>query len=229
MRLGQDMAVLTAIANVIVSVACNRSSIDDGLSETQDCSACHGNSGNAAPPKAVNGATSPSDIRVGAHQAHMLGSDIAGPVNCSDCHPLPSDYLTHPRFEGGPASVQFSGRAIAGGAQPVWDRNLVTCKNSYCHGATLSGAETRQAPIWTEVDGSQRRCTSCHGFPPSGTHPAGGACESCHGDVAGPSGSIKNPKRHVDGIIDVSSSGTSRLDCTRARPGSTNRRREVTL
>jgi predicted CxxxxCH...CXXCH cytochrome family protein len=208
-------AVVVSAYFGVALTSCNRAAIDDGLSDTQDCAACHGTSGNYAPPRAVNGATSTADIRVGAHQVHMLGTDTAGPVACSACHPLPTDYLTHPRIEGGPAEVRFSGRATTSGLEPVWDRAQASCRNTYCHGASLFDAETRSVPIWTQVDGTQRRCTACHGFPPKGTHPASGTCDSCHGDVAGPSGTIKNPLRHVDGNIDLSSSGTTRLDLRR--------------
>jgi predicted CxxxxCH...CXXCH cytochrome family protein len=172
------------------------------LSDSTDCSSCHGVSGNPAPPKAVNGATSTTDIGVGAHTVHLAGSNLAGPVACTECHPMPTDYYTHPDVYGRPAEVLFGGVASANGAVPAWDRATATCRNTYCHGATLSGAETRAAPLWTRVDGSQRNCAACHGFPPAGTHPASVLCESCHGDVAGPGGVIKNPLRHVDGVLD---------------------------
>lgn len=196
------LVAITLFSLCLAQLACERASLSDGLTSTQDCSACHGVPGNPAPPLAVNGATSTTDIGVGAHQIHLYGSEIAGPIACSECHPLPTDYLTHPDIAGGYASVTFGSRSTTNGAGPVWDRSTASCRNTYCHGATLSGAQTRAAPIWTRVDGSQRRCSSCHGFPPTGTHPATGPCDSCHGAVAGTAGSIKVPARHVDGVID---------------------------
>lgn len=207
-RMRVALALVGGLSLPWLVASCERSSLSDGLTGTQDCSACHGAPGNPAPPAAVNGATSTSDIGVGAHQVHLYGSESAGPVACSECHPLPSDYLTHPDVAGGPAHMTFGALSTRNGAVPVWDRVAATCANTYCHGATLSGAETRFAPVWTRVDGTQRRCSSCHGFPPTGTHPAPGPCDSCHADVAGPSGTIKNPARHVDGVIDVSSGAT---------------------
>ena len=72
------------------------------------------------------------------------------------------------------------------------------------------GQKTRLSPIWTKVDGSQRSCFSCHGFPPAGDHPASILCETCHGDVAGPGGTIKTPARHIDGVLDFGTA-TSRV------------------
>ena len=54
-------------------LTCQRSPLTDGLPAKLDCSSCHGNKDNAAPPLALNGSTSTSDNGVGAHQAHMTG------------------------------------------------------------------------------------------------------------------------------------------------------------
>jgi predicted CxxxxCH...CXXCH cytochrome family protein len=195
-----------AFTVAFATLGCERSRLGDGLTETQDCSSCHGSTGNSAPPVAVNGSSSTTEIGVGAHQIHLMGSSISGPVACSECHRVPTDMLTHPDLLARPAPVVFGSRASLNGAAPVWDRASVSCNNTYCHGATLSGATMRPAPIWTKVDGSQRNCMSCHGYPPAGTHPSSAACDAtgCHGDVAGPSGTIKNPARHVDGLVDIS-------------------------
>lgn len=203
-RAGWRRSVASFLGIVFLGVwfGCERSTVTDGLSESTDCSSCHGTPGNPAPPKAVNGATSTSDIGVGAHTAHLVGSSIAGPVMCTECHPMPTDYYTHPDVYGRTAEVVFGPLATTNGVVPTWERPTVTCRNTYCHGATLSGAETRIAPLWTRVDGSQRNCASCHGFPPAGTHPTSILCDSCHGDVAGPGGTIKTPSRHVDGVLD---------------------------
>jgi predicted CxxxxCH...CXXCH cytochrome family protein len=193
-----------------VLFGCERSSVSDGLSESTDCSSCHGNAGNPAPPKAVNGSSNTTEIGVGAHTAHLVGSNRARPVACVECHPMPTDLITHPDISGRPANVTFGTLSTLNGAVPVWDRATVTCRNTYCHGATLSGSETRVAPLWTKVDGSQRNCASCHGFPPGGTHPTSVQCETCHGDVAGPGGTIKTPQRHVDGVLDFGTTTASR-------------------
>jgi predicted CxxxxCH...CXXCH cytochrome family protein len=193
---------------LMVLPGCARAPLDDGLSERQDCSACHGTAGNSAPPRALNGASKTSDIGVGAHAAHLTSGNVGAKVACSECHPLPTDYLTHPALEPRAAIVQFGTLATTSGATPSWDRNTRACNFTYCHGATLFGAETRIAPQWTVVDSTFLRCTSCHGFPPKGSHPLGTACQSCHGEVVGPGATIINSARHVDGIIDVTSPTT---------------------
>jgi predicted CxxxxCH...CXXCH cytochrome family protein len=214
LRPGQRSARVTggipwfvALGPALAIFGCERSRLGDGLTETQDCSSCHGSPGNSAPPLAVNGSSSTTEIGVGAHQIHLFGSVISGPVACSECHRVPTDMLTHPDLLARPAAVVFGSRASLNGAGPAWDRASASCSNTYCHGATLSGATIRPAPIWTKVDGSQRNCMSCHGYPPAAPHSASAACDAagCHADVAGPGATIKNPARHVDGIIDISS------------------------
>jgi len=51
---------------VLAELGCQRSPLGDGLPGKLDCSSCHGNKDNAAPPLALNGSTSTSDIGVGA-------------------------------------------------------------------------------------------------------------------------------------------------------------------
>ncbi len=187
----------------LLLLACERQPLSEGLPETLGCSACHGNAVNSAPPKGVDGATGTDQIGVGAHQAHLVAGRVAAPVACEACHVVPTSLLTHPRLEGGPAVVTFAGRATLSGAVPAWDRNTAQCSNGYCHGGTLPEAATRAGPVWTRVDGSRLACTSCHGNPPGGSHPANPSCEACHGDVVGPGGVILAKERHIDGIVDV--------------------------
>lgn len=184
---------------------CQPSPLADGLPASIDCTGCHGQDGDPTPPKAVDGTTSTSSIAVGAHQAHMRGSDLAGPVACVECHPLPAaaNGTDHPDPLGRPASVEFGVLASQEPAAPVWNRERRTCSGTYCHGATLRGGADRPAPIWTRVDGSQVKCDSCHGNPPGPTHPEGSECELCHGEVVAKGGAIINPLLHVDGIIQI--------------------------
>jgi predicted CxxxxCH...CXXCH cytochrome family protein len=175
--------------------------LSDGLPNTQDCSSCHGSSVNAAPPKAIDGSWSTADIGVGAHQAHLTANAIAAPVACNECHQLPTDLLTHPDPLGLPAKVVFGTKASLHLAAPVWDRASASCSGTYCHGAMLSDAGVRPAPIWTKVDGEQRSCYSCHGNPPAGDHPKSNACYTCHEDV-NPDGTIKDVTLHINGDVD---------------------------
>jgi predicted CxxxxCH...CXXCH cytochrome family protein len=183
------------------SASCERSALSDGLPATQDCSTCHGSNVNAAPPKAVNGSSSTTDIGVGAHQAHLIAGKVAGPVACNECHRVPTDLLTHPDPLGRPAAVIFGSKARLHRAAPVWDRASASCAHTYCHGAMLSGAADRPSPIWTQVNGKQLGCNFCHGYPPAGNHPNSEDCNACHGDVVNSDGTIKNLNLHIDGEV----------------------------
>jgi predicted CxxxxCH...CXXCH cytochrome family protein len=195
------LCLLLALFTALSFAGCERTSLSDGLAEGQDCSVCHGSKANAAPPKALNGSWSTTDLGVGAHQAHLVAGNIATPVSCTECHVLPTDLLTHPDLQGRPALVTFGERSTQSNAKPTWNRASATCSNTYCHGSKLSGAEQRADPVWTRVDGTQRQCTACHGFPPSGSHPSTGACDTCHGEVV--SGArIKDLSRHINGIVE---------------------------
>ncbi len=196
------LCVMTGWAVALSSAACERSTLTDGLPETTDCATCHGSPGDPAPPSAVDGSSSTSHVGVGAHQSH-LKSTIARPVACTECHVIPTSLLSHPDPKGGPAPVVFGPLSAALGALPEWDRASTTCADTYCHGATLPEAETRAPPRWTVVDGSQKACTSCHGNPPGGVHPASATCQDCHSAVVGPDGSITNPALHVNGMVEL--------------------------
>jgi predicted CxxxxCH...CXXCH cytochrome family protein len=191
-----------AICLAFAAGGCERSALSDGLPNTQDCSSCHGSKVNAAPPKAVNGSQSTADIGVGAHQSHLVAGHVAAPVACDECHRVPTDLLSHPDPLGRPAPVIFGTNATRYGAAPVWNRTDVSCSDTYCHGGILSGAASRPAPVWTNLDGSQLRCRACHGCPPTGNHPTSNACHTCHGDVVSPNGIIKDLTRHINGYVD---------------------------
>ena len=141
------------------------------------CTRCHGTPGvNAAPPNAVSGATSTSDVRVGAHQAHLVDLATRAPLTCNECHLVPDTVDAAGHMDKDRADVVFdaagsTGIARAKGAAPSWDRTTRRCSDVYCHGSKVSGGSAT-APEWTTVDGSQRRCESCHGFPPPSPSPA---------------------------------------------------------
>ena len=106
-----------------------------------------------------------------------------------------------------PADLTFGPLATAAGAAPSFDGTA--CSNAYCHGATLPPGGTNTAPIWTQVDGSQDACGTCHGLPPAAPHPTVTglppvACAPCHGAVIAASGAWADPALHIDGIVEVS-------------------------
>lgn len=195
---------LTWLLLSLLTVGCSRSRLSDGLPATTDCTGCHGQGTDPTPPPAVDGTTDTKAIAVGAHQAHMRGSDIAGPVECGECHILPmvANGTEHPDPWGRPAAVDFGNLAHWDSAGPVWDRETRTCAGTFCHGSTLRGGEDRPPPVWTRVDGSQIKCDSCHGNPPGESHPQDSQCEKCHSDVSA-GGVIKNPELHVNGKVEL--------------------------
>jgi predicted CxxxxCH...CXXCH cytochrome family protein len=199
---------------VLAILGCQPTTLSDGMTQDITCSSCHGSSDNAAPPTAVDGSKATSHVGVGAHQAHVREGTIAAATPCTECHPVPDTVQDghHPARKGRPAEVVPGSLSSRGGAKPVWDRTTLLCTNTYCHGATLDGAATRPAPLWTKVDGTQKTCTSCHGNPPGGRHPAENTCEVCHADVVGPGGVIKAPRLHVDGQVQASSHGPGYAD-----------------
>jgi predicted CxxxxCH...CXXCH cytochrome family protein len=86
-------------------------------------------------------------------------------------------------------------------SSPVWSRGLPdpTCTGVYCHGASLSGG-TLTAPVWTQVDGTQAYCGSCHSTPPEDGHTTSTACENCHSSVYDGS-SFVDLSLHVNGTV----------------------------
>jgi predicted CxxxxCH...CXXCH cytochrome family protein len=207
--------VLTLAFVLAGGLGCQRHPLADGLPAKIDCSSCHGGPDNAAPPLAVNGATSTDDIGVGAHQSHLnppSPDPISAPLACSECHVVPATLNDdqHPNLIPGPATMAFGPLAKSAGAKPAWDRGSATCTNTYCHGSTLAGSTTPVPPVWTTVDNSQTNCFSCHGDWPDllgASHPFHVAytCDTCHARVvvAGMM-TIRNPSLHIDGKIDVS-------------------------
>jgi predicted CxxxxCH...CXXCH cytochrome family protein len=164
------------------------------------CHRCHGGeSGNAAPPRATVGGAATSEPRVGAHQAHVRGGLIRGPLGCADCHVLPHTVREHVNQDASPV---FGPLARAHGAEPVYTRATGRCEGTYCHGATLSGGSI-DAPVWTTVDGTQAACGTCHGNPPPLPHPQVSSCSGCHPNTVRSDGTIDVAGgHHVDGIVE---------------------------
>jgi predicted CxxxxCH...CXXCH cytochrome family protein len=183
---------------------------------TPTCSSCHGSAQSPAPPRDLSGSSIPSARGVGAHQAHLFGKTlISAPIACETCHHVPAKvdspgHLDHPR----PATVTFSGLALADGATPAW--NGASCSATYCHGGgtKLAGdpAASLRTPVWT-LGTSQVFCGSCHGAPPGTAVHAGITfpdCARCHTSTVDPTGLIlisgppdARTSTHINGVIDV--------------------------
>jgi predicted CxxxxCH...CXXCH cytochrome family protein len=185
------------------------------------CTMCHGGTQNqtGAPPKATWGNTAPSDatnVRIGAHTAHVTGSAIAGPIACAECHITPADPFAATHIDGPTASVIF-GTLAAKGGPATWDRATATCASTYCHGAFQNG-NASNAPVWTQGP-SQGACGTCHGTPPGGTHPSVSSdltkCSGCHKDTMTSAGALipaSQGGKHLDGIIDTNGHDTGWMD-----------------
>ena len=195
----------------------------DAASALARCTGCHGDpaNGNAAPPRAVRGATATTDVAVGAHQAHLQPSGIRQPLDCSDCHVKPVNVNDPGHIDGATATLAWGPLASARGVTPTpaagpAPTGDITCTN-YCHGPSASAGGTVHAPSWTKVDGSQAGCGTCHGIPPPPPHPYAAslaACANCHPDTIDTSGNIKiGGGRHINGIVDLAGGGTGCTSC----------------
>lgn len=176
------------------------------LSLGDDCTTCHG-SENPAPPLDLSGQSDTSNLGVGAHQIHVLGSDRARAVPCDECHLVPDQPIAPGHFDSAPpAEVTFAGAALAYGASPEYDNG--TCLGTPCHGAAFpeghDSGGTHTEPVWNLVDGSQVECGSCHGLPPPRPHPYGNlnpTCAACHEDITADNVTFRRPELHVDGRV----------------------------
>ena len=165
---------------------------------------CHGADTSNAPPTSMSGALDTTSVAVGAHRAHLsIASTWHRPVQCADCHVVPAEVGSPGHIDGdGKAEVKF---AMIAGAGATW--NGTTCTTG-CHGsAAIGGAQP--APKWTQVDGSQATCGSCHGRPPPAPHPIDNRCASCHPTLEEDNVTFRDPARHIDGMVDVTGAGAT--------------------
>jgi predicted CxxxxCH...CXXCH cytochrome family protein len=158
------------------------------------CTACHGSATNAAPPNGTHGETAETSRAVGAHQRHLAGGPLRGPMACTECHEVPAS-IDH---VDGAVQLTFGTLASTDGAAPAFDPASLTCSN-YCHGAVLRGGGTNLAPVWTGGP-SQATCGSCHGRPPPAPHPHTQICDNCH---PGYTLTSVNPATHVNGLVEA--------------------------
>jgi len=115
---------------------------------------------------------------------------------------------TDPSHVNGQVDLRWGPLATSGGAAPVW--NGVSCASTYCHGGTLAAGGTITQPKWTQVDGTQAACGTCHAIPPptSSGHPAvaGGltACAQCHPATMNPDGTLNVAGgKHMNGALEA--------------------------
>ena len=186
----------------------------DGKVDLADltCTSCHGDASRpdptvrAAPPLGTHGETATSTVAVGAHQIHLAGGALRAGIACGECHAVP----TTTSHSNGTVDVAFGTLARSGGASPAWDHQGAGCASTYCHGATLNAGGSNTRPIWTQVDGTQTACGTCHGAPPPAStgHPAVSSdltgCAGCHSATVRADGTIDVAGgKHIDGQVEV--------------------------
>ena len=116
------------------------------------CVGCHGSEETGpAPPTALGGFEDPSNMGVGAHEAHVLGGQLQNPVACSECHLWPDSEDAEGHTDTPwPAEVSWGELAKTDAGFAGWDREAGTC-TVYCHGTTLSGGVLTE-PAWASPD-----------------------------------------------------------------------------
>jgi predicted CxxxxCH...CXXCH cytochrome family protein len=177
--------------------------IDGKVQVSQTCHSCHGTEESPAPPRDLEGNTDASKPGVGAHQKHLAGGAKSRPVECAECHVVPTN-VTDPGHldDSKGAEVVFAGIAKTDKRNPTFDPATLRCSDSWCH-APQPDKKPAASPRWTGEDGDAT-CTTCHGKPPPAPHVQMSNCSFCHGDVAGDKeDTIKNRALHVDGKVEV--------------------------
>jgi predicted CxxxxCH...CXXCH cytochrome family protein len=192
---------------------------------SQTCAACHGGMTNAAPPRGLQGETSPAALAVGLHQIHLRAGPYRGAMDCADCHDMPDGESFYEAVTssghidtGLPAEVFPEGAATlaaTGGAHPNFDRGVASCGNVYCHGGgTTLAADAApgivRTPGWLQ-GAEPMLCGSCHGIPPQDGKPehAGATlftCATCHGTAIDRTGAFvfdpTGETLHLNGVVD---------------------------
>ncbi len=195
----------------------------DGVVEvtsTQPCDSCHGSGGNPAPPRDAHGNTQTTAAGVGAHAQHMTTSPAwHAPIACNECHLVPGSSTDQTHIDQIDEvyldpTVQVPGSLLPGGGTggklqvqgAAWNASALTCAGTYCHGGGKSPLTGGAAisPRWTQVDGTQSACQSCHGMPPPAPHPVDSDCGKCHTTMTpGDNKTVAYPAKHIDGNVDV--------------------------
>ena len=190
-------------AGGISMVTCNRCH----RNTPEACNICHGGSANAAPPQAV----SESATAIGAHQPHLLGSNISAGIQCSECHIVPAKYDDPGHIDNlNTLKVHFNGsfaNTITAGknSSPITANFInngqdIECANTYCHGNFTNG--NNYTPKWTKGS-DEAACGSCHSLAPPLPHPQVMACFACHDGVVDSRMNIIDKSKHINGKLEL--------------------------
>jgi predicted CxxxxCH...CXXCH cytochrome family protein len=191
------------LAAVLADAGCVELRAEDTeVVASTECTSCHGSERpgsaerQAAPPVDVDGNTEPARPGVGAHDVHLTGSSTHGPIECVQCHQVPTAIDT-PGHTDSAAPAEFVPGQVArlGGREPEYDAAANSCSEVYCHRS--------EQPVWVAPRSSADACGTCHSLPPPLPHEQVEDCERCHGDVVAPGPDIVNAALHVNGGLDV--------------------------
>lgn len=224
----KSFIIIIASFLTVLIVGCSELKEDIVRSEISDaCNSCHGDISDPtriSPPRAINGSTSKDYAGVGAHVKHLYENEIGADIQCSTCHVVPSSVYEsgHLGFDN-KAELFFGGLAVVQGVSPAYDFENNTCANTYCHGNFVFYKDSSQYPQfytatamrgnnflvkWNQFDdsGSQAKCGSCHGIPPSGhlnLPYTVNQCGWCHTGIVDDKGNIIDRSKHINGVINV--------------------------
>ncbi|HKI79667.1 MAG TPA: CxxxxCH/CxxCH domain-containing protein [Ignavibacteriaceae bacterium] len=190
------------------------------------CNTCHGDFNKPliiAPPRDTNGNTFTTNRNVGAHTSHLYADSLTNNVTCAACHNVPATLEQQGHIDNTPnAELNFTGLSINNIAtSATYNANTLTCSNTYCHGNfefkkadadpeyqfaysadKIVGANF--SPKWTKVDGTQAKCGSCHGLPPTGHIDVPiTSCFYCHQGIVDADGKIIDKDKHINGYKSV--------------------------
>jgi predicted CxxxxCH...CXXCH cytochrome family protein len=172
------------------------------VSAANSCDSCHGGGGAASPPRDLEGNTEPTAQRVGAHVAHLAGSDWRREIVCTNCHVVPAEVGSAGHIDGdNQAEVPFDAMNPVG----TYAAATATCQNLYCHG---NGRASNGAMVWNQP--TTLDCNSCHGTTGRalgdghGEHLGEGVpCAECHQAVVDRNRNIIGAPLHINGARDV--------------------------
>lgn len=166
------------------------------VSVPSKCNACHGSDPAGAPPPDLSGQGTTAARAVGAHTNHLSESATHRPIECGECHQVPTDVGSPEHLDGdGRAEVKFGMLATSHRRRPSYDAGSLKCSDTYCHGTTTGD--------WNMPRDPRAACGSCHGLPPPPPHAPSTQCSNCHGRVVASDGTIKDPALHVNGSVEV--------------------------
>lgn len=184
------------------------------------CNVCHGFTGDTIYKPMYLGNT--DSLGDGYHKSHLMDSTISKPVECIECHTIPTNVFESNHIDlSSSAEINFGELASSGSVNPnYFDK---TCENTYCHGNfvflknniplpqfqyiftsdTMKGNNSTMK--WDEPNPETTCGPSCHNLPPIGHLPFQfpTTCFYCHSNVLSVSGDvITNKSKHINGKSD---------------------------